>query len=263
MAADLGVDLATVQGTGPEGSITRADIEAAAKKAKEAPVAPAVGPRSMREAIAAAMARSKREIPHYYLQTHIDMSGALQWLEAENAKRSVTDRILPIALLIKATALAVRQVPELNGTWIQGVFKQSEPVHVGVAISLRDGGLVAPAIHHVERLPLNELMSALMDLVTRARSGGLRSSELSDPTLTVSNLGEMGVETMFGIIYPPQSALVGFGKISQRPWVSGGKVEPRPIVSASLSADHRVSDGHRGGLFLAALERLLQQPGEL
>jgi pyruvate dehydrogenase E2 component (dihydrolipoamide acetyltransferase) len=217
----------------------------------------------MRDAIAAAMARSKREIPHYYLQNHIDMSCALQWLEAENAKRSISERLLPIALLIKATALAVREVPELNGTWVQGLFKRSEPVHLGVAISLRDGGLVAPAIHNVDRLALNELMSALMDLVTRARSGGLRSSELSDPTLTVSNLGDMGVETLFGIIYPPQSALVGFGKIFQRPWVSEGKIEPRPIVSATLSADHRVSDGHRGGLFLVALDRLLQEPGKL
>jgi pyruvate dehydrogenase E2 component (dihydrolipoamide acetyltransferase) len=132
-----------------------------------------------------------------------------------------------------------------------------------VAISLRGGGLVAPALHETDRLILDELMRRFRDLVRRARSGGLRSSELSDPTITVTSLGEQGVDSVFGVIFPPQVAIVGFGKITERPWSIGGQIVSRPIITATLSADHRVSDGHRGGLFLSAVDRLLQEPARL
>jgi pyruvate dehydrogenase E2 component (dihydrolipoamide acetyltransferase) len=206
------------------------------------------------------MARSKREIPHYYLATEIDMSGAMAWLATENAARPVTDRLLYSALLIRAVALAAREVPEMNGFWIDGAFKPGSGIHVGVAISLRRGGLIAPAIHDADQKGLDELMRDMLDLVNRARAGALRSSEMSDPTITVTNLGEQGVETVFGVIYPPQVALVGFGKVTERPWAASGTVSARPVISASLSGDHRVSDGHRGGRFLADIDRLLQEP---
>lgn len=151
----------------------------------------------------------------------------------------------------------------LNGFWNENKFVPSKAIHVGVAISLRQGGLIAPALHHVDQKSLDELMKNFLDLVQRARSGALRGSEVSDPTITVTSLGEQGVESAFGIIYPPQVALVGFGKIVERPWVAGDKVVARPVISASLSGDHRVSDGHRGGRFLAAIDRLLQEPGKL
>ena len=143
------------------------------------------------------------------------------------------------------------------------LFRSSEAVHVGVAISLRGGGVVAPALHDADRQSLGDLMRNFRDLVQRARAGGLRSSELSDPTITVTSLGEQGVETVFGIIYPPQVAIVGFGKIVERPWSVEGRIVSRPLVTATLSADHRVTDGHRGGLFLVAVDRLLQEPGRL
>lgn len=266
-AAELGIDPASVRGTGPGGSIRREDVEeAAAARA----AAPAEKPRGaldrsarLRQAIAAAMARSKREIPHYYLATTIDMHRALTWLADENLKRSVPDRLLYGVLLIKAVALALKEVPELNSVW-----RGSEPVlrpavHVGVAISLRGGGLVAPALHDTAGQSLGDLMRSFRDLVLRARAGGLRSSELSDPTITVTSLGEQGVESVFGVIFPPQVAIVGFGKIVERPWAVGGQVVARPLVTATLSADHRVSDGHRGALFLAAVDRLLQEPARL
>jgi pyruvate dehydrogenase E2 component (dihydrolipoamide acetyltransferase) len=217
----------------------------------------------MRAAIAAAMARSKREIPHYYLAADLDLHAALAWLEAENRQRPVTDRLLPAALLLRASALALREVPELNGFWRDGRFVPGEGVHLGVAISLRQGGLVAPAIHDADHKSLDELMAALRDLVARARGGRLRGSEVSDPTITVTNLGDQGVGSVFGVIYPPQVALVGFGRVERRPWAVGDLIGIRPIVTASLSADHRASDGHRGGLYLAALDRLLQQPEQL
>jgi pyruvate dehydrogenase E2 component (dihydrolipoamide acetyltransferase) len=277
MARKLGVDPATVQGTGRGGAITREDIERAAAVKPSPPPSPVPAParrkegmgeevdRSarMRQTIAAAMSRSKREIPHYYLSTTIDLHQALTWLDQENQKRPVTQRLLYGVLLLKAVALALREVPELNALWDGDRVALQDRIHVGVAISLRQGGLVAPALHDTDRLTLGELMDKFRDLVNRARAGTLRSSELSDPTITVTSLGEQGVETVFPIIYPPQVAIVGFGKVVERPWVADGQVVARPVVTATLSADHRVSDGHRGGLFLAAVDRLLQEPSKL
>lgn len=265
MAAELGLDVSTVKGSGPQGAVTRADIEAAAAAAAaaSAPSAAPPAPRSMRDVIGAAMVRSKREAPHYYLSTRIDFGRAMEWLRARNLDRPVTARLLPAVLLLKATALATREVPEVNGTWASGRFHPSDKVHLGVAISLRQGGLIAPAIHDAGTQTLDALMVQLLDLVTRARGGGLRSSELSDPTITVTNLGDLGVESVLAVIYPPQVAIVGFGRIAPQPWVRGEKVEARPVLTASLSADHRVSDGHRGGLFLSAIDRLLQEPERL
>ena len=263
-AQDLGVDLSTISGTSAEGSITIADVERVAERAKPpAPTAKGLDLSAMRRVIAAAMARSKREIPHYYLSTTIDMRRSFDWLAAENAKRPVTKRLLYSALLIRAVALALRSTPELNGFWIDDGFKASEGIHIGVAISLRQGGLINPAMHDVDKKHLDELMENMLDLVNRARTGHLRSSELSDGTITVTNLGEQGVETVFGVIYPPQVALVGFGKITERAVASNGMVGVRPMIDATLAADHRVSDGHRGGRFLLAIDRLLQEPEKL
>ncbi len=217
----------------------------------------------MRKAIAAAMARAKREIPHYYLTHTADLGAALAWLEAFNAQQPVTDRLLPAVLLLKASALAIREVPQLNGTYVDGAFQPGDGIHVGWAIALRGGGLVAPAIRDTNKLTLPELMAAMRDLVQRARGGGLRSSELTSPTVTVTSLGERGAETVIGIIYPPQVALIGFGMVSMRPWVVDGRVEPRPLVTVSLAGDHRASDGHQGARLLNAIARLLQEPQKL
>jgi pyruvate dehydrogenase E2 component (dihydrolipoamide acetyltransferase) len=268
-ARELKVDLVAVTGTGPGGTITHEDVErAAARPGIPAPAPPAAAPpadklAAMRAAIAAAMSRSKREIPHLYLSTSIDMSRALAWLTAENERRPVDRRLLPVVLLIKAVARAVVEVPGVNGYWVDGGFKPGEGVHVGCAIALRDGGLVAPAIHDADRKDLDTLMSELTDLVSRARRGTLRSSELADPTITLTNLGDLGVEAAFAVIYPPQVAIVGFGRATQRPWVVDGRVEPRAVVTASVSADHRAVDGRRAGQFLSAIERWLQKAERL
>lgn len=266
-ARELGIDADAVAGSGAQGSVTLADVEAAAR----VPVVPAAPPlaapidraKEMRKAIAAAMSRSKREIPHYYLSESIPMAAALAWLRQRNEGLAVAERILPAALLLKAVAAALRRVPELNGLYREGGFEPAAAVHAGVAISLRGGGLVAPAIHDVGDKSVAVLMRELSDLVRRARAGSLRSSEMSDPTITVTNLGDQGVDAVFGVIYPPQVALVGLGRIAERPWVRDGQVCALPVLCAALAADHRVSDGHRGALFLAELRELLQQPEDL
>jgi pyruvate dehydrogenase E2 component (dihydrolipoamide acetyltransferase) len=279
LARHLGVDLDTVPGSGPRGAITRADIEAAATSgAVLEPTAPsrfragepvlrtpAGGQRelAMRDAIARLMARSKREIPHYYLGTDIDFFRARSWLDEANAERVVADRLLPAAVLIKAVALAVHEVDGVNGFFVDDRYQASDVVNVGVAISLRGGGLIAPAIHDTDQKTLDQLMADLRDLVARTRAGRLRSSEMSGPTITVTNLGEQGVRTVYGVIYPPQVALVGFGKITDGPWADHGMLGVRPTISATLAADHRASDGHTGARFLAQIDRLLQAPDTL
>jgi pyruvate dehydrogenase E2 component (dihydrolipoamide acetyltransferase) len=160
-------------------------------------------------------------------------------------------------------ALALREYPDLNGWWVSGRSVPGQGIHVGMAVALRGGGVVAPAIRDADRLSLAELMAAARSLVDRVRGGKLRSSELADATITVTSLGERGVDAVVGVIQPPQVALVGFGRPTRRPWVVDDRVVPRPVVTASLSGDHRASDGHRGALSLARVEELLQEPEKL
>ncbi len=260
-ARELGVPLDEIRGTGPARSITRGDVERAASAAS--PTAAVTGREGMRDAIAAAMTRSKREIPHYYLSTGIDVSRALEWLRERNATRNPEERIFPLAIFLKAIARAVHEVPEVNGYFEQGRFRPSSSVHLGVAISLREGGLVAPALHDVDTKTVPSIGAELADLIERARRGKLKSSELSDATLTVSSMGERGVEEVFGVIFPPQVALVGLGKISAAPAIVDGQCVARQTLVATLAADHRVSDGHRGGIFVSQVGALLQRVEEL
>ena len=270
LAAGLGVDLAAVTGSGPGGAIREADVRQAAGVRAPAPQPARAGTAgraeragAMRQTIARLMARSKREIPHYYLSNTVDLGTAMAWLRERNRSLDMSDRLVPAALLLRATALAARQVPQLNGYWEQDHFVPGPAVHLGVAISLRGGGLITPAIHDADGLPPGELMASLRDLVTRARAGRLRGSELTDATITVTNLGDQGVESVTGVIYPPQVALVGFGKVADRPWAVGGLLGVRPVVVTTLAADHRATDGYTGARFLSSIDDLLQRPEEL
>ena len=266
LAQERGVDLSTIAGRGPGGEIVLADVERSLTGIT-APVAkkraPGLDLGAMRAAIAAAMARSKREIPHYYLEHQVDVTSCEQWLLRTNEALPPDNRLLMGALMVKAAALAARRFPAFNGFRRDGKFDPAPAVHVGVAIAIRGGGLAAPAIHDADRLPLDELMARLRDLVQRMRAGRIRSSEITDATITVSSLGERGVEALYGIIYPPQVAIVGFGKVVARPWVVDGAIGPRSIATVTLAADHRVSDGHAGALFLATIGQLLQEPEKL
>lgn len=261
-AREAGIDLAGVKGTGPDGAVRLTDLEAALPQAAPAPrgAKPGLDPQAMRAAIAAAMAKSKREIPHYYLWQDIDLQPAADWLAATNAAREPDRRLLMGALFLWAVARAAVTVPEMNGHYGDGGFRPAPAVHAGLAVSLRGGGLIAPAIHDAQDMSLDALMAAMRDLVARVRGGRLRSSEMADATLTVSSMGDNGADGVLGVIYPPQVALVGFGTPHRRPVEVNGGIALRSVVTVSLAADHRVSDGRTGARFLAEIARHLQEP---
>ena len=273
VAEKLGVNIQDVQGTGPEGAITREDVERVAAAKAAPPAAPPAAVKlpagardlraGMRRIIAAAMSRSNREIPHYYLETSIDMSRALDWLREENLKRGISQRILPAVLLLRAVARSLGDVPELNAHWAGDQLEIRKAVNINFAVALRGGGLVNPAILDVDQKNIDELAAALADLVSRTRTGRLRNSEMSEGTITVTSLGDFGVETVFGVIYPPQVALVGFGRIEERPWAVNGLLGVRPVIKATLAGDHRATDGRQGAQFLDAMSRYLMEPEQL
>ena len=217
----------------------------------------------LRRRIGRQMARSKREIPHYYVAADVDLAEALDWMQRYNEAHEVGDRLLAASLLLAATARAAAKTPDLNGTFVDDTFTPADSVHLGVAVSLRGGGLVAPAILDAQDLSVPDLMAALRDLVARARAGRLRDREMQSPTITVTNLGEQGVELVHPIVNPPQVAMIGFGRVTDRPVALDGRVVVHPVVTASVSADHRVSDGIVAARFLNVLDRLLQRPEEL
>ena len=258
-AEELGVDLEALAAR-TEGKIGTAEVEAAAKAGTQKKRG---GSDSMRMAIAAAMSRSNAEIPHYYLSTSINMTPALEWLAKQNEKRSIKERILPAALTIRAVVKALQAVPELNGFWREDGLEISEAINPGVAIAMRKGGLVTPALLNAQEMDLDGTMKAFHDLITRTRSGKLRSSEITEQTIVITNLGDIGVEEVLGVIYPPQVALVGLGRITDAPWVEGDALAVRKVMRATLAGDHRATDGRTGALFLNKLDEFLQKPEEL
>jgi pyruvate dehydrogenase E2 component (dihydrolipoamide acetyltransferase) len=266
LAQERNADLLTISGTGPAGAVIRADVERSLGTAagqNEPKRRIGLDLNAMRAAIATAMTRSKREIPHYYLTHQVDVSACEEWLRSTNAARAPDHRLLMGLLALKSVALAARRFPAFNGFYRDGRYTPSSAVHVGVAIAIRGGGLAAPALHDADQAPLDELMARLRDLVRRMRSGRIRGSEMAEATITVSSLGERGVEALHGIIYPPQVALVGFGTPVMRPWVVDGTIAARSVLTVTLAADHRVSDGHTGALFLAEIGKLLQEADKL
>ena len=292
LAEAAGVDLASVSGTGGGGAIRADDIRRATTTGtpKTAPVDDRVPERhttpghaaaertaaerttaeraadqraaDMRNSIAAMMSQSKREIPHYYLSTTVDLQRISEWMRARNRELPVAERMVPSAALLWATARAAREVPALNGHWIDGEFRPAQDVDLGLILSLRSGGLLAPVLKAADNLDISQVMALMRDLTRRARTGRLRGSELSQPSISVSNLGDQGVESVLGVIYPPQVALVGFGAVTPRPWAVDGLLGIRPLVTVTLAADHRATDAATGARLLKAIDRILQTPEE-
>jgi pyruvate dehydrogenase E2 component (dihydrolipoamide acetyltransferase) len=278
LAEARGLDLSGLSGTGPAGAVRARDLPAegvpapaAAQPSEDETVradtaTPLPGSRdaaAMRSAIAATMARSKRTVPHYYLSDVVDVSAAADRLRERNAGAPLAERIVMAALLFRAVAGAARRVPQLNGYWIDDEFRPASAVHLGVVVSLRGGGIIVPTIPDADTLGAAEMMAAMRSVVQRARSGRLRSSDATAATITVTNLGDLGVESVFGVIAVPQVAIVGLGAVTDRPCAVDGLLGVRPQVTVTLSADHRASDGATGARFLHTVADLLHQPEEL
>ena len=253
-AAQTGFDLASL---GTERVIMLDDVSQVQAPAKGEPLS------AMRQAISAAMTRSKRDIPHYYLSDSIDLTAAEEFIVAYNADLPPEARLTIGVLYIRAVALAAQKYPELNGHFENEHFLPAKAVHLGMAINLRSGGLVAPALHDATTGDLATLMGRLKDLVARVRQGRFRARELSDPTITLTSLGDRGVAGITGVIFPPQVAIVGIGTPAWRPAVVEGTVHPRRIADITLAADHRVSDGHKGAQFLRRIIKHMQHPEQL
>ncbi|MFA6188401.1 MAG: dihydrolipoamide acetyltransferase family protein [Sulfuricurvum sp.] len=254
-AKEMGIEIA---GLATTDEVNLATIEKLAEKTPK--LATSDG---MRQAIAKAMSRSNAEIPHYYLSISINMTPALKWLEAFNTTRTINERILPAALLIRAVVKALKEVPQLNGFWENNEHRISESIHPGIAIALRKGGLITPALISANEMGLDKTMHSLGDLISRTRSGKLRNTEMTLQTITITNLGDLGVESVYGVIYPPQVALVGLGRIMDTPWAQGDTLSVRKVMNVTLAGDHRATDGRTGALFLDKLNQILQDPQEL
>lgn len=276
MAKENKIELESIKGTGEFGAITKEDVENSmvqqSKKAKEDKtlekesveknIQADLNSKSIRMAVAAAMSKSNQEIPHYYLETKVDMRRSLAWLKEANTKRSPKERLLPAALYIKAVAKALDEHPELNAVWNDGLQLKNE-INIGFVVSLRTGGLIVPAIRQADVKNVDEIMETLNDIIPRARAQKLRSSELSASTITITSLGEGGVEKVFGVIYPPQVAILGFGSIVEQAFAENGMLDVRPVMNLTLAGDHRANDGLTGSRFLTTIKSILQNPEAL
>jgi pyruvate dehydrogenase E2 component (dihydrolipoamide acetyltransferase) len=286
LAEENNLALNLVTGTGPHGAIRLIDVERALIASSSSETAPAQAgvaapvissatsnqgesrvksgfdPQAMRDAITATVTRSKREIPHYYLTHTLDISALQSYLQQQNAQREPEQRILLIAVMLRAIAISLGRFGQLNGHY-QEEFVPAEPINIANAVNLRGGGLVMPVLKEVERCSLDELMTQLQGVVSRAKAGALKYSDLENPTFTVTSIGERGVDSIFGVIYPPQVAIVGLGCPRDVAVVEAGEVVIRTIITATLSADHRVTDGHYGSRFLCDINKRLQQPEAL
>lgn len=272
IASENNIDISLIKGTGEGGAITKEDVDGAIaqreKKTEEKTIEepfetvkekPSPNIESIRSAVAAAMSKSNREIPHYYLEKKIDLTKTLAWLQEANSQRPIKKRMLLAALLIKAVAKTLLEFPDLNAVWENGVQPKKD-INVGFAISLRSGGVIIPAIHQVETKNIDEIMEMLNDIIPRARALKLRSSELSDSTITITNIGEGGADSVFGVIYPPQVAIIGFGNSTEQPFAENGMLGIRTVMNVTLAGDHRATDGLTGSRFLGSLNNHLQNP---
>lgn len=273
IAEERGIDLRTLRGTGPDGRIIKRDVEAAAAALAQArpAVAPAAAPpppaaitsfegmSRMRQAIARRMSQAKRESPHYYLLVDIDMTEALAFRKQANAALPEDARISINDIIVKACAVALQRHPQFNVTVQGDEIRRHDVQNICIAVAL-DDGLIAPALLDVGRKPLSEIARESKDLASRARGGSMRPEELTEGTFTITNLGAFGVETLIGIIQPPQTAILGVGTALEQPVVRDGQIVVRQVMKVALSADHRITDGAEGARFLSEIKRLLETP---
>jgi len=272
IAREHGLDLRGVAGSGPGGRIVEKDVEEALgeKRQPEAhpaapsrPIAVPAGGRvelsRIRRTTAKRMGEAKREIPHFYATAEIAMDEAVRLKEALAALGGEYEHLTYTHLLVKAVGLALRRVPEVNGSYDGDAMILHEAVNVGVATAV-DDGLVVPVVRNADREPLATIVRVARGLLERARSGHFGAEDLSGGTFTLSNLGMLPVSEFAAVINPPQAAILAIGAIREVPVVRDGKIVPGRVMIATLSCDHRVVDGMLAGRFLRELKTLLENP---
>ncbi|MGE3076882.1 MAG: dihydrolipoamide acetyltransferase family protein [Dehalococcoidia bacterium] len=281
IAGEAGFDYSGLEGTGPGGRILRKDVEAAIAAGPKTPNQPTrpmaertppphamergpggEGLSKMRQAIARRMTQSKTTAPHYYLTLDIDMSAALEFRSQINANATDEQRVSINDLIVKACAIALERHPKFNAEYHDNGLGMHDRVNVCIGIAL-DDGLIAPAILDCQSKSLGRIAIEAKDLIERAKSGHLKADEYSEGTFTITNLGAYGVETLIGIINPPQAAILGVGSVMPQPVVRDNQVVVRQVMKVALSADHRVTDGAEGAVFIKEIQQLLEAPAAL
>ncbi len=272
-AEEAGVDLAHVRGTGPDGRITKRDVDRYLREQQMFRHRRLVSPHEgtlgsfeemskMRQTIAQRMAASKREIPHFYVTAEIDMDEAVRLKESIEAAELFDEDITYNDIIIKACALALMRHPRLNSSYENGGIRIHPDINIGIAVAVEDG-LVVPVIRECQRLSLAEIAQAAHRLVAKAAQGGFTSAELSGGTFTISNMGMLGVEHFAAVINPPQAAILAVSAIKERPVVRKGQIVVGKTMMVTISCDHRVVDGVVAGRFLQELRRFLENPASL
>jgi len=254
LAQERHIDLTTIKGSGPEGQIELKDLETIKTPEKSGV--------NIREAIARAMSKSKKEIPHYYLKSQVPLDALMNWLDGKNQQLPPEKRLMLPVVIYKAVIDSVKESPLMNGYYEGGVFKPSSSIHVGLAIALKSGGVLVPAIIDADKMSLTELNAAFLDLVERTQKGELRNRELTEGTFTITSMGDLGSDEVFGIIFPPQVSIIGLGRMHRAPVIDGSSIRIGIVMNITLSADHRVSDGLNGARFLSHIENKLKNPDQ-
>jgi 2-oxoisovalerate dehydrogenase E2 component (dihydrolipoyl transacylase) len=287
LAKDLGIDLRSITPTGPDGTVTRADVERSSESTGSAQGAGAgaagagagaatgarpsrtVGERETREPIkgvrkmmAQAMVDSAFTAPHVTEWTTVDVTRTMRYVEKLKAHRDFRDvKVSPLLVVARAVCLAARRTPEVNATWDDAagevVFKHY--VNLGIAAAT-PRGLVVPNVKDADQLSMVELAGAISALTATAREGRTQPAEMSGGSFTITNVGVFGVDAGTPIINPGESAILCFGAIRKQPWVHKGKVKPRDLTTLALSFDHRLVDGEKGSRFLADVAAILEDP---
>ncbi|MFN9327576.1 MAG: dihydrolipoamide acetyltransferase family protein, partial [Flavobacteriales bacterium] len=266
LAEDKGIEIARVKGSGPEGRITKRDVEGytgggMAYAGPQVESFEEVAVSQMRKTIARRLAESKFTAPHFYLTLEIDMARAMEAREAIN-KHIAPDKISFNDLVIKAAAVALKQHPKVNSSWLGDRIRTNHHVHIGVAVAVEEG-LLVPVVRFADGKPLRTIGAEVRDYARKAKEKKLQPQDWEGNTFTISNLGMFGIEEFTAIINPPDACILAVGGIVEKPVVRNGAIVPGHTMKVTLSCDHRVVDGATGAAFLNTFKQLLEEPALL
>ncbi len=272
-AEEAGVDLTQVHGTGPDGRVTKRDVDTFLREQQLFRFRRLVAPREglpgtreelskMRKTIAQRMAQSKREIPHFYVTVEVDMEEAVKLKKSLEVTELFEENITYNDIIIKATALALGRYTRMNASFQEDGVVIYPNINIGMAVAVEDG-LIVPVIHDCERLTLPEISAASHRLVGKAARGGFGGDDLSGATFTISNMGMLGVEHFAAVIVPPQAAILAVSAVKEKPVVRNGQVVVGKTMMLTVACDHRIIDGVIGARFLNEIKRFLENPASL